>query len=107
MSDLPVACSLSVPALREREAGLLRSLADRVEQREEIENGLRLRFPAEEIVLADIAELIRLERACCPFLRFELTVEPSGGPLHLQLSGPPGTREFLAGLPLGAPPRSQ
>ena len=107
MSSLPVACNLGAPALREREAGLLQSLACRVEQREEIENGLRLRFPAEETVLAWIAELIRLERACCPFLRFELTVEPAGGPFHLQLSGPPGTREFLASLPLGAPPRPQ
>jgi hypothetical protein len=27
-----------------------------------------------------------------------MTVEPGGGPVRLTLSGPPGTREFLAAL---------
>ena len=38
---------------------------------------------------------VDLERRCCAFLRFELTVEPGGGPVWLELTGPPGTREFL------------
>jgi hypothetical protein len=39
--------------------------------------------------------LIQVERLCCPFLRFDLTV-PAAGPVHLALTGPPGTRELLA-----------
>jgi hypothetical protein len=31
-----------------------------------------------------------------PFLRFELAVTPGDGPVELRLTGPPGTREFLA-----------
>jgi hypothetical protein len=40
--------------------------------------------------------LIDVERRCCPFLRFDLTVEPEVGPVRLALSGPPGVREYLA-----------
>ncbi len=46
--------------------------------------------------MALLGEFIQLERQCCPFLRFQLTVEPGGGPIWLELTGPPGTREFLA-----------
>jgi hypothetical protein len=38
------------------------------------------------------------ERQCCRFLRFSITVEPDEGPLFVELTGPPGTREFLAEL---------
>jgi len=43
-----------------------------------------------------VTEFIGAESQCCPFLRFRLTLEPGGGPLWLELTGPPGTREFLA-----------
>lgn len=48
--------------------------------------------------LPELSEVIELERKCCPFLRFVLTVEPAGGPLRLELSGAAGTKEFLASL---------
>jgi hypothetical protein len=101
MSAPPVVCSLSAPELREREAGLLASVAARILERVEIDEGLRLRFTVSDALIADLAELISLERQCCPFLRFTLAVEPAGGPLWLELSGPPGTRAFLATLALG------
>ena len=98
---LPVACSLSAPELRAREAGLLASVAAQVEERVEIDEGLRLRFAISDALLRDVVELITLERQCCPFLRFALTVEPASGPLWLELSGPPGARALLATLALG------
>ena len=47
-------------------------------------------------ILATIAQTIDAERQCCRFLRFSITVEPDGGPITLELTGPPGTREFLS-----------
>ena len=38
------------------------------------------------------------EQDCCRFLRFRITVEPDAGPILLELSGPPGTGEFLSAL---------
>jgi hypothetical protein len=49
-------------------------------------------------VLASIAQTVDAERQCCRFLRFTLTVEPDAGAIVLDLTGPAGTREFLAAM---------
>jgi hypothetical protein len=48
--------------------------------------------------LATIARAVEAERHCCRFLRFGITVEPDGGPVFLELTGPAGTREFIGAL---------
>lgn len=62
---------------------------------EERGSGYALRFDPEESLIPEIATLIDLERRCCPFLRFGLSVEPADGPVWLELTGPGGTKEFL------------
>jgi hypothetical protein len=42
--------------------------------------------------------VIETERQCCRFLRFQLTVESDEHTIWLEFTGPPGTREFLAGM---------
>ena len=42
-----------------------------------------------------IAEWIGLERACCPFLRFALDVEPNIGAVWLRLTGTARVKEFI------------
>lgn len=98
MKDLPIACSLTPEALRARRDGLLADLLQRAASSESFDEGLRLRFAAGPDTLTAIARAIEAERHCCRFLRFTLTVEPDEGPMVLQLTGPPGTREFLAAL---------
>ena len=49
-------------------------------------------------MLAAIAATVDAERQCCRFLRFQLTVEPDVGEISLDLTGPPGTREFVSAL---------
>ena len=98
MTDLPVACTLSPAALRARREGLLSELLRRADEHQELPEGHRLRFAASEDTLATIARAVEAERECCRFLRFQITVEPDGGPIFLELSGPPGTREFISAL---------
>jgi hypothetical protein len=98
MSRLPVACTLDPAALRARKAGLLRDLIARSDARDEREDGITFRFTPTAGLLALVAEVIEAERRCCRFLRFELVVDPDEGPVHLRLSGPAGTREFLQDL---------
>ena len=98
MTDLPIACTLTPDALRARRAGLLSDLLRRAEDREDVPEGLRLRFAPTGETLATITRAVEAERHCCRFLRFVITVEPDGGPVFLELSGPPGTREFLDAL---------
>jgi hypothetical protein len=53
--------------------------------------------PAED-TLALILKTVEAERECCRFLRFQITVESDGGPVSVELTGPAGTREFVAAL---------
>ena len=96
MSDLPVVCTLSPAALNARRQNLLGGLWARAAAIHDVANGYRLEFAADVDVLSFIAQTIDAERQCCRFLRFRVTVEPDGGPVRLDLSGPPGAREFLA-----------
>src|SRR5215208_3712638 len=96
--ELPVVCTLSAEALSARRQGLLMALLRRAETREELGNGIRLSFAATDDTLEHICRTVSAERRCCEFLRFQITVEPAGGPVALELTGPQGTREFLAAL---------
>jgi hypothetical protein len=98
VNDLPVACTLGPETLKIRREGLLANLMHRVDSHEPLPNGHRLRFGAADDVLMLISRTIEAERKCCRFLRFQLTVEPAEGPVVLELTGPPGTQEFIAGL---------
>ena len=95
MDQLPVACTLSEHELTQRRTGLAELRKGRLEARWR-PDGVALRYAPEPASIAALAELIQVERRCCPFLRFRLTVEPGGGPIWLELTGPAGTREFLA-----------
>ena len=95
MAELPVACTLTEPELAARRAGVLGDVRRRAQETRWVADGVRLRFPAEAETLSLLATFVDLERRCCAFLRFEITVEPGDGPVWLTLTGPPGTREFL------------
>lgn len=98
MKDLPIACTLTPDALRARRAGLLSDLLRSTDGREDLPHGLRLRFAPTGETLLTIARAVEAERHCCRFLRFGITIEPGGGPVFLELTGPPGTREFIGAL---------
>jgi hypothetical protein len=102
MRDLPVACTLTPDDLRTRRAGLLPGLMRLVRHAAPLAYGYRYQFDATSEALTAIAHAIDAERQCCRFLRFHLVVEPDGGPIALEVTGPPGTREFLADLAANA-----
>ncbi|HKP35705.1 MAG TPA: hypothetical protein VJT71_02515 [Pyrinomonadaceae bacterium] len=95
MSDLPIACTLSSAELQQRRQTILQRLRDAVAEVRELPDGYAYSFPAEGQWLQEIGSMIELERQCCPFLRFQLTVESNGGPIWLELTGPAGTKQFL------------
>ena len=98
MSDLPIACTLGPAALQARREDLLGGLVRRAQERVDIANGYRVRFASENGLLPTIASVIEVERQCCRFLHFQVTIDPDGGPIWLEFTGPPGTREFLSGM---------
>ncbi len=98
MRDLPVACSLSADELGVRRQALLPGLLALATGHHDLEQGRRLTFPPAAGTLDAIARAIDAERHCCPFLRFALTVDQADAPFTLDITGPPGTKEFLADL---------
>ena len=97
MNELPIACTLTSAELQERRITVLANLRQSVVEFKELPDGYAYSLSS-DASLQDLAAMIELERQCCPFLRFTLTVEPAGGGVWLELTGPPGTREFLAEL---------
>jgi hypothetical protein len=98
----PVACTLTEPGLATRRAGVLADVRRSQQEVRWLPDGVALGFIAGPGRLAMLATFIELERWCCAFLRFRLTVEPGDGPLWLELTGPPGTPDFLAAEVLGS-----
>ena len=70
-----------------------RLMTQAVEEIRESPNGLSFRFPASEYEA--LAEFMRRERLCCPFLTFALELAPEQGPLTLRLTGPEGVVPFI------------
>jgi len=104
MPQSPIACSLTAPELHERRCAVLEFLRRHGRGQRPLPNGYRLCFEQSDDVMVSLAALIETERACCPFLTFQLIVEPDHGPVSLELTGPAGTREFLE-AELGLGPR--
>jgi len=98
MSDLPIVCTLGPDALKARKQGLLARVAAISIDTRKIGTGHRFEFASAPETLSLIADMIEAERHCCRFLRFALTVEPNGGPISLEVTGPPGTEAFLSAL---------
>ncbi len=95
MTDLPVACALLETEMQQRRSQTLERVFARVQERRPLDDGYALRFAADNAILAELMQLIQLERQCCAFLRFHLIVEPGHGPVWLELTGPNGTKSFL------------
>ena len=98
MGTEPVACTLTPDQQRCQSAELLPGLSTRADASEWTSMGIRFSFPPESAMLEEIIRVIDRERRCCTFLTFRLEVPEAGGKFLLDLSGPPGTREFLANL---------
>ena len=95
MSSLPIACHLTSTELQERRQTVLAKLHDAVLAVKELPDGYEYLFSSEGNRFKELTEMIDLERQCCPFLEFNLKVTAGGGPLHLEITGPEGTKDFL------------
>ena len=95
MEERPIACDLTPAEMEERRQGLLLGLLANAQERVSVANGYRWRFVPHSEFLAAVTKVIDMERQCCRFLRFGLTIEPDAGPVWLEITGPKGTAEFL------------
>lgn len=96
--DSPFACNLKAFTAQERKrhfddlSPMLRKLKTGVR---ETATGYAFSFPNDAKTFALLSEWIEQERRCCPFFDIALKVEREGGPLWMELSGRPGTKQFI------------
>jgi len=62
---------------------------------QETAQGFSVVVSAEPMLLARLGEFLALERLCCQFLRFDLSVAAEQGRVTLHVYGGPGAEAFL------------
>jgi hypothetical protein len=87
----PIACTLDGRSFQERIAAI-RALAARglIDHRRD---GRQLRLRFDPAVAGEVEELVRLERACCAWLSFDL--HRSNTTLELTITAPPGAEDAM------------
>ena len=63
----------------------------------ELPDGFRIQLRDVPGLLLQVAEFVDLDRRCCAFLRHAVILEEGGGPIWLELTGPEGAKEAIAG----------
>ncbi len=96
--DIPVACLLTDSELQVRRKNHLENLAVSLIDFTESGSGYIYRFPLDSLILRDLAKIIDLERQCCPFLSFTLTLEAGDSFVELEIAGPDTSKEMIRRL---------
>lgn len=94
---LELSCSLTSPELRKRKETVLESLRRQILEKKELPNGFSFRFPGNDLVLDELTEFVKTERACCSFFTFELSVSGDKSKIWLSLTGAYGVKDFITG----------
>ena len=97
-AEIPIACYLTDKELQARRKNYLDKAAEFLVDSTELPDGFVYRFPLAESMLQNLAEIIDLERKCCPFLNFKLSLEAGKDFFLLELTGTEGTKEVLRSL---------
>ena len=94
--NIPIVCTLNDVEFRDREYVVLGKIKRLVLETAETGNGYIFLFPSDDASFAALNEFIVLERRCCPFLDFQVTIPRGEAILSLELSGDAGAKEFIA-----------
>lgn len=97
-----IACSLTEADQRERLESLRAGIFARTIDIRDHRDGIRFSFGNDDDIVRGVLELVWLERACCPFLQFDVCVPPQPGNVTLTFRGSDQVLEFVrsAFLPL-------
>ena len=93
-----IACLLTDKELQERRSAYLDRAASLIVGRRELADGLEFTFRIEEGTIDLLAEIVELERKCCPFLDFKTTWRPDLSTAVVSITGPPGAKEAVGSL---------
>jgi hypothetical protein len=97
MPETAIACNLfgMTEHQLQRHRELRKQLFESGRDVRELPDGYAIGLPATATNILAAAEFVTLERLCCPFFRFELSVGGNAEPLWLRLTGGKDVKEFL------------
>lgn len=93
--DGAIQCSLVDEDLLERKNFLKEKIFSKAINKEITSTGLLYYFRDDPIVLGFILEFIEKEKACCPFVKFDLSILPFKQGMAIRISGSKEAIEFL------------
>jgi len=91
-------CNLISEDLLERKKILKATIFANVVSRKESLSGITYFFNDDADLLKSVMEQVQIEKACCPFMKFDIAILPFSKGFALQISGPEGTIELLKGF---------
>jgi hypothetical protein len=97
LPDAGIFCDLHglTDTQREEQRALRQKLDAAVAERHELADGFSFRVATDRMSGEELMRWVGLERHCCPFLRFDIEMEPHQGATWLRLTGGPGVKEFI------------
>jgi hypothetical protein len=95
-SPTPIACSLTDPEMRERLDLLWSGLFAQTRSVREDATGFTFTFDNTDPNAEALLNVVLLERQCCPFLHFNLTIKPQPEELAIHIGGTGEARTFVA-----------
>jgi hypothetical protein len=93
----PIACQMEVFSADERvRYGALRARIDAaMTSIVEVERGYEVHLPGNDATLVLVADWTALERRCCPFFEFTISIGGSDASIRVALIGSPEVKRFL------------
>src|SRR5690242_18413351 len=92
-----IACDLTVfaPSELEQHLAVCAELFGAAREVRDLPLGYAFRLSEDAAVLSKVADFIRNERRCCPFESYTIRVEPYGGAIWFELTGPEGFKAVI------------
>lgn len=90
-----LSCSLLPDDLNERVTMLKEELFTDEVETEELEDGYLFFFEDEGEVATKLLDFLDIEKQCCPFFKFDLSILPFKQGMALKISGGPRVKSFI------------
>ena len=93
--ETPIACDPSVLDDPERHKQQFEALFEEREEVRTVSGGLAVRFPGATCYAERALDFIRRERRCCPFLTFQIAIEPEERGVWLYMGGDERVEDYI------------
>lgn len=94
-TDRELFCKLDEALNESRRPKVETLFLEKLQNRRETEEGYAFEFPSDDESCERVFEFVDAERKCCPFFRFDVTVEPDEGPIWLEIGGSDRVKSFV------------